>query len=229
MARRSKFKIPVVTLLLLILLVVGVTVMAIVVPKEVFDNALVAIIFWVLMVRVLICGIYLSNINYYIGGEVWPIIAFIPYVQGIILTDSKKERIAYLVLPVVAALVFVVGTSSPILSLLTFDNVEKYFTAVQIVAGVIMVAWRLLYAKLHASILYQSHEILNEAYSAPDSSASGCIQTFSNIYLYLSCFSFLLPGLSLAGHVSLLLESMRLRGLKNVAVRTKKAEANGAF
>ncbi len=198
-------------------------------PEDWFKNVGLAVAFYVILIRVLIVGDAMKNLNYYTGNETHPIICYIPWVQNIVIIDSKFEKIMYLLLPPLSALVFFVGTSKLVLGFATFANVESIFTIVQYISVGLMVIWLLMCGKINGHLLFQAHNILQEEFPPPETGVSGFFQVLSTVWLYMSCVSFALPLISTAGNITLMMEARRLAGLKNKKILEKKRSSRGVI
>ena len=184
------------------------------------DNKLLSLFFWVIIIRGIIVGTVIQNINYTTGLTYPSFISYIPYIQTLVIPDSKWKKICYFVFPVLALLTYIIGLYSPLADTITFANVEGYFDTVLYIAVAMIAVWRIMSGMLYGKLLSAVCDILDEKASSP----AGPLFT---IIKYLGVVAAYIPLLSLLTYMTLLTQSYVLRGFKEKELVTRSTVSRG--
>lgn len=184
------------------------------------DNPLLGIAFWLLVIRGILLGTAIQNVNYIMGLPMPSVFSYIPYIQVVVVNTTKSLKIMYLLFPTLALIIMGLGSWDPLMKHVTYANVEQYFVVLQGVSLSLMLLWRLTSGHIFRKLLADVCDTLDEKTQSPSGPFFNTIKILAYVTAYL-------PALSLLTYVTLLNQSYVLRGIKEKEIATKAASQRG--
>ncbi len=184
------------------------------------DNPLMGIAFWLLVIRGILLGTAIQNVNYIMGLPMPSVFSYVPYLQVIVVNTTKPLKIMYLVFPSLAFVIMGVGSWEPLMRNITYANIEQYFVILQGISIALLLLWRLTSGHIFRKLLADVCDTLDEKTQSPSGAVFNSIKFLAYVTAYL-------PALSLLTYVTLLNQTYVLRGIKEKEIATKAASQRG--
>lgn len=184
------------------------------------DNPVLSLAFWLIVIRGILLGTAIQNVNYIMGLPLPSIFSYIPYLQVVATPYSKGLKIAYLLLPTLALTIMGLGSWEPLSKHITYANVEQYFAIIQGVSLLLLLAWRLVSGHIFRDLLRDVCDTIDEKTQSPSGAVFNTIKLLAYVTAYL-------PALSLLTYITLLNQSYILRGIKEKEVASKVTAQRG--